>query len=701
MNILQVLPELNSGGVETGTIDLARELIKHGHRAVVVSNGGRLVDDLLSVGGVHYQIPVHEKSLFAISGAIDKIKDVIKKERIDVVHARSRVPALSAFFAARGLRVPFITTCHGYYSRHIFSRVMGWGKFVIVPSNVVARHMISNFKVPIQRIRLIPRGVDLEKFAFQKPQDKKSKTEFSIAIIGRITPIKGHVYLIRAMSKIARVIPNVKLYIIGSPPASKPKYRQELEILVKRLSLSMHVNFSGDCENIPERLKSIDLLVMPSIGEETFGRSIIEAQAAGVPVIASRIGGIIDIIDDGCNGLLVYPRDYSGLAETMLRVIKDKELQNRLSENARACVEKKFTLEAMYDKTVRVYEEALHSFKVLIVKWSALGDIILSLQALKAIRKRFPSAHIALLTSRQGIEIAGRFPYVDDFFVFKNSHGIKGVLELMETASELRRFSPDLVCDLQNNRKSHLVSFLSCAKRRVGYKSKKFDFLLNDPVDGARKIMPPVQHQFMLLEALGIGSMPKADEFPLAEREIEYSDNLIKESWIGKKQKIAGINLGASSKWQTKRWPLENIAKLSDMLAAINIRVFISGTRQDSAHAKKIIMLSKSKPFDITGKTSIVQLAAFMKRCHVFISGDSAPIHIANACGVPFIALFGPTDPGRHFQHSNSKRDDKAKVIHKKIRCSPCYRRNCRNIRCMKGITVEEVFVAVKELLKD
>ena len=701
MNILQVLPELNSGGVETGTIDFAKGLIKHGHRAVVISNGGRLLKDLLAIGGVHYQLPVHEKSPFAILSVVDKIKDIIKNERIDIVHARSRVPAISAFFAARSSGVPFITTCHGYYSKHIFSKIMGWGKFVIVPSNVVARHMIHNFKVPIERIKLIPRGVDLDKFTFTGPDDKKNKQEYAIAVIGRITPIKGHIYLIRAISKVARIIPNIKVYIIGNPPASKPKYKQELEVLVKRLSLSRHVEFSGDSDNIPDRLRGIDLLVVPSVGEETFGRVIIEAQASGVPVIASRIGGIVDIIKENYNGVLVNPRDYSALAEAMLKVIKDKELQAILSANGRSYVEKHFTLETMYDSTMKVYKEAIESFNVLVVKWSALGDIILSLPALKAIRERFPKANIALLTSRQGIEIAGRFSYIDNFFVTKNLRGINGIFELLEIASELRRFRPDLVCDLQNNKKSHLVSFLSCAGRRLGYKSKKFDFFINEAVDGARETMPPIQHQFRLLEKLGINSIPETGLFPITEQESEYADNLIKESWAGKKQKIIGINFGASGRWQTKRWPLENIARVSDLLAGGNMRVFISGTREDSAQAKKIIMLSKSKPFDITGRTSIMQLTAFIKRCDVFISSDSAPMHIASLCKVPFIALFGPTDPGRHSQHSLPESSSNSQLIYKKIKCSPCYKPSCRHMSCMKSITAEEIFAAVKKILEN
>ncbi|MDD5504252.1 MAG: glycosyltransferase [Candidatus Omnitrophica bacterium] len=699
MNILQVVPELNSGGVETGTIDLAKQLVKHGHKAVIISNGGRMLNEIVSTGIIHYCLPVHEKSPFTVLTMVDKIKDIISREGIDIVHARSRVPAFSAFFAARALGIPFITTCHGHYSRHLLSRVMGWGKFVIVPSNVVASHMIRNFKVPLQRIRLIPRGVDLDRFEFYSLSGKKNKKEFAIAIIGRITPIKGHIYLIRAMSKVARLIPHVKLYIIGAPAASKPKYKQELESLVKRLSLGAYVEFAGDCDNVAQRLKDIDLLIVPSVGEETFGRVIIEAQASGVPVIASRIGGIVDIIKENNNGILVNPRDYSGLADAILSVIKDKSLQNKLSESARDYVEKHFTLEGMYDATMKVYKEAKRSFKILVIKWSALGDIILSLASLKALRLKFPEAEIALFTSRQGIEIAGRYCYMDEFFVAKNLRFRQGLPGLLEAASELRRFAPDLVCDLQNNKKSHLLSFLSCARRRLGYKSGKLDFLMNEAIDGARDILSPVSHQFRLLEKLGIDSIPESDTLPITDKESAYADELIRESWIGPGQKIVGVNFAASGRWQTKRWGAENIAKLSDLLAADNIRVFITGLKDDSAQAKKIAALSKSKPFDITGRTNIMQLVSFIKRCDVFISGDSAPMHIAGMCGVPFIALFGPTDPKRHFQHTAID-SGKSRFIYKKPKCSPCYKCKCRRMDCMKGIMPEEVYAAVKDILE-
>jgi lipopolysaccharide heptosyltransferase II len=695
MNILQVLPELKSGGVETGTIDLAKELIRHGHRAVVISNGGKLVDELTACGGKHYNLPVHEKNPFTIISMIGSIKEIIRKEGIEIVHARSRIPGFSAFFAARSVGIPFITTCHGYYSKHFLSRVMGWGRFVIASGNVVARHMIKSFGVPRERIRLIPRGVDLEKFTYIKPDISMPKKEYTIGVIGRITPIKGHIYFIRAISKVVRLMPNIKILIIGDAPASKPKYRQELEVLIRRLSLTKYISFLGICHNIPEKMKKLDLLVMPSIGEETFGRVIVEAQASGVPVIASRIGGIVDLIKDGENGILTAPRDWSGLSEAIIRVLKDRDFRQRLSRKGRSGVEKNFTLMNMYKKTVKVYSEALHSYRILIIKWSALGDIILSLPALKAIKDKFPKAHISLLTSREGLEFIKRYPYVKEFFMIRQTGGIEGIGALLNASSELRRSSFDLICDLQNNKKSHLISFLSFTRRRVGYKSGNLDFLLTEGIDGARMNIPPVEHQFRLLKQLGIDSAPELGLLMISKQESEYADRLISESWIGKAEALVGISLNASRKWRTKSWPAEKLAKLCDILAQSRIRIVITGTKEDSIYAKRVLLLTRSKPFDITGRTSVTQLAAVIKKCQVFITSDSAPMHIALFCGVGLVALFGPTDPKRHLQPHGRYR-----IICKRLKCSPCYKPKCNDPICMKKITPEEVAFAVKELLK-
>ncbi|MBL7081950.1 MAG: glycosyltransferase, partial [Candidatus Omnitrophica bacterium] len=203
MNILQILPELNVGGVETGTRDLAKYLVEREHKSVVVSNGGALVSELEKQGSRHYLLPVHKKSIFTILWTIPKLVEIIRKEEIDIVHARSRVPAWIAFFAARLTGKVFITTCHGYYKTHFASRPMGWGKLAICPSQAIANHMNKDFGLPLERIRLVPRGVDLERFTFTLPEKKKSSV-FNIGIIGRLSPIKGHTYFLRAIARVIR-----------------------------------------------------------------------------------------------------------------------------------------------------------------------------------------------------------------------------------------------------------------------------------------------------------------------------------------------------------------------------------------------------------------------------------------------------------------------------------------------------------------
>lgn len=386
MNILQILPELNVGGVETGTLDLAKYLVKLGHKAVVVSHGGELVKELESLGAIHYQLSVHKKSIFTIIKMIPLLAEIIKKEQIDIVHARSRVPAWIAYFATRKTNTVFITTCHGYYSKHLFSQVMGWAKRVIVLSNVIARHMIEDFDVPYERIRLVPRSVDLEKFIYKSPDEKRTE-EFNIGIIARITPIKGHLHFIKAMAKVSRVIPRLKIWIVGDAPSSGQAHKEQLQILVRRLGLWHCTEFLGTQRDIPEILSHLDLLVLATVTHEAFGRVIIEAQASGVPVVATEVGGVVDIIENERTGLLVPPADPTTMSLAIIRIFKDQQLARILAENAYKKVQEKYNLELMIKTTLDIYKDALSNFKVLIIKLSSLGDIILSTAAIKAIER--------------------------------------------------------------------------------------------------------------------------------------------------------------------------------------------------------------------------------------------------------------------------------------------------------------------------
>ncbi|MFH0731369.1 MAG: lipopolysaccharide heptosyltransferase II [Candidatus Omnitrophota bacterium] len=695
MNILQVLPELKSGGVETGVVDLNKELVKKNHKSVVISAGGTLVEKIVKAGGIHYELQVDRKNPLTILGMVGKICDVIKKEDIDIIHARSRAPAFSSFLASYRENVPFITTCHGYYSNHLLSRVMGWGKFVIVASHVIAKHMIEDFGVPRERIRLIPRGVDLEKFEYTPLSSRKEHAGFTIGVIARITPLKGHKHFIRAMSKVVRTIPNAKALIIGEAPAKKEKYKLELEALVKRLSLSKNIIFLGKRDDIPQLLKTFDLLVLPTTTPEAFGRTIIEAQATGVPVIATKVGGVVDIIRHEKSGLLVAPCDWSAMSEAIIRIFKDAKLAQGLTEQARQDVEKEFNLEKMFNRTIGVYEEAKNKISILIIKISAIGDVVLSIPSLSALRKHFNKAKIVMVVGAKARKIVSNCPYVDELVIFDDAHQKGKLKKVLDIATGLRREHFDMVIDLQNNRTSRLLGFLSMAPRRIGFKNKRLDFLLTDKADGAKLKVSPVEHQFVLLRSLGIQSAPGGLELFPSESEQQKIDKVLQNEWVGEKQILIGINIGSSVNWHTKRWDTDNFIKLCRKFSQEGVRVVITGSDDDTRIAEKVISLTETKPINMVARTTLMELASLIKRCNLFISGDSAPLHIACAVSTPCIGLFGPTDSNRHLVPSGS-----VVSIQKQLPCSPCYRRMCKNAKCMQMISVDEVFEAAMKMLK-
>ena len=697
MKILQILPELNVGGVETGTVDLSKYLVRLGHKSVVVSAGGALVKELEANGAKHYTLPVNKKSVISIFKLIPKLAEIINQEEIEIVHARSRVPAWIAYFACRRTKAVFVTTCHGYYKKHFFGLVMGWAKRVIVLSNVIARHMIEDFGVPHERIRLVPRSVDLEKFKYRDPGSKRTD-EFNVGIIGRITPLKGHLHFIKAMARIARLVPRLKIWIVGDAPASKEAYKEELQILVRRLGLWHCTEFLGTQRDIPGILENLDLVVLATTTQEAFGRVVVEAQAAGVPVVATKVGGVIDIIEDGKNGLLVPPADSKSMAAAIMRIFKDPQFANELAQNAYIKVKEKYNLELMVKNTLDVYREVLNNFKILVIKLSSLGDVILSTAALRAIREKFPQGNykISFLIGEESKDILLRSPYIDELLVCDLKNKDKGLAGLWGIGRLLRKKNFDLVIDLQNSRASHLLAYLSGCINRYGYNNKKFSFLLNHTILDQKLPLDPVTHQFGILKLLGIDLLNNALELWPSSEDQKTVEELFNAQWLSQTQKVVGINISASKRWSTKLWPLEYLICLCEELGLKDVRVIITGTDEDSALATMLInSLKNTKIINACGKTSINELAVLIKKCQVFISADSSPLHIASAVGTPFVALFGPTDPRRHLPPGNNH-----VVISKKIHCSPCYKTKCRTKHCMIQISPAEVFAAVMKLLK-
>ena len=696
MNILQILPSLDVGGVETGTVDLARQLVSKGHKAIVVSSGGRLVRELDKVGARHYNLPVGKKSLFTIIKMVGALRDIIRKEDIDIVHARSRVPALVAYFACKQTNRVFITTAHGYYKKHFFSAPMSWGKYVVVASNIMARHLHDNFGVPHDRLRLIPRGVDLERFRLRGETAREGLREFVIGMVSRITPLKGHADFIRAVSILNRQIPNLRVLIVGS--ASKEKYKDDLELLIRGFGLSKTVEFVEATNDVPAVMKGLDCLVSATVTPEAFGRVIIEAQAIGVPVVATKVGGVVDIIEDGRTGLLCAPNDPKDMADKIMSLHRDSALGARLAREGRRSVEENYNLDLMINRTTALYEHAFRTRNILVIKMSAIGDVILAVPSLAAIRARFPDANIKILVGAQAREVLEHCPYINDKIIcdFKGMH--KGPRGLWHLAKELQEQCFDIVIDLQNNNKSHTLAFLSTAALRYGYDNRKLSFFLNKRIKDDAPYLDPLEHQFRVLRLADVKPIDKKLElWPSADDEAA-AEKFLADNWVKPTQRLVGINMRASVKWGTKNWPGANIASLCDALAKEALtRVVLTGTKDDVELANNICRLTKSKPIVAAGKTSIGELACLIRRFKVFLTPDSAPLHIAVAMGTPAVALFGPTDPSRHAVQSENcfiicKSDE--------LKCMPCYSPTCmKNFKCMKLITVDEVYEAMRKYL--
>ena len=688
MKILLLVPSLNTGGVETGTVDLSKSLKAFGEEVAVVSSGGTLVDELDKYGIKHYLLPIHKKSL-AFFLQIPKIIKIIVEERVDVVHAQSRVPAWIAYFACKKTGVPFVTSCHGYYSKHLFSSVMGKGKRVIVISKMIASHMQENFKVSSDRIRLVFRGVDLTKYHFNKEKYDIKKDKFIVTNIARLTPIKGQKEFIEAINILVRQKIDIEVWIVGGADTKNRGYEVELKKLVGSLGLDGKIKFLGSRRDIPEILEKTDLLVLSTQTPEAFGRVIIEAGASGTAVCATNIGGISEIIENGKSGLLFIPGDVKSIADSMFKMLKNVSFMKECAENLRHKVENEFSLERMTKETLAVYIEAVEAKNILVIKLGGIGDLILAGPSFRALRKSFPYAKISVLTNKNAEQIVKNCPYIDEVIFFDRLRD-----SFLNLVCKLRKKDFDISIDFKNNSMSHVLAFLIQARLRFGFSKGGFSFLLNNAQQLSNTDKEePVTQQFRMLGALGIKDLDNSLElWPSKENEFLIK-NILLEKNIFDRDKLVGIVIEASSSWPTKNWPLKNFVELSVKLIQAGYRVVLLG---DKFSKKNIKLFPKDRNvINFIGETTLDQLISLIKRLDVIVTPDSAPMHIAAATGTRIVALFGPTDPKRHAPPSND-----IKILSRDIKCSPCYKRACINrdtMVCLKNIGVNEVFDTIVE----
>lgn len=371
--ILQVLPRLQSGGVERGTVEITEAIRNAAMIPLVASSGGPMIPHITHAGGEHFTMPLDRKNPFIIRQNAWKLLQLIRARNVDLIHARSRAPAWSAYYAAKWAGIPFMTTFHGIYGtqtklKRRYNSVMTKGERIIAVSRFVQDHIVNEYGVDVTKIRLIPRGVDLRVFDEKKlvPDRIAQLTKLwrlpddHVPVIfcpGRISRIKGQHVLIDALAGLKNMD---FLCILAGTDTGHEDYRERLEKQIIGHGLEGKVRIADATQAMAEAYQLSDLVVVPSIKPESFGRVAIEAQAMGRTVIATNHGGAKETIIPNETGYLVQPGDAAAMAEAIRYALgRDEKTKKVMHDYAINHVQRNFSAQQMKNKTIAVYKELL------------------------------------------------------------------------------------------------------------------------------------------------------------------------------------------------------------------------------------------------------------------------------------------------------------------------------------------------------
>jgi glycosyltransferase involved in cell wall biosynthesis len=360
MKILQILPELNIGGVERGVCDLSKALVEQGHQSFVISNGGKLESSLVASGGKHISMPVHIKRFKTLKLA-KELYEVILDVNPDIIHVRSRMPAWVTYHALKKFKnnkPVHVSTFHGLYSFPIYSKVMANVDHIISISNTVEDYIKTTYKVPDEKITVIPRGCDLSEFN-QEPLDQSWKDEWYkefpqtlnkkiIMLPARITKWKGVDDFINLINLINDE--SIHGIVVGPVSKSKQKFFKKLQSKVQKLNLETKITFCGSRSDIVNVYKFADIVYNLSKTPEPFGRTTIEAASVGTKIMGWDHGGTKEILSELFPDGLVKLDDIQALKEKTLELLSDDDKKPKPNT---------FTSERMINSTLEVYRSLL------------------------------------------------------------------------------------------------------------------------------------------------------------------------------------------------------------------------------------------------------------------------------------------------------------------------------------------------------
>ena len=369
--VMQILPALNSGGVEQGVIDINNAIVRSGGRSIVVSSGGVRVHEILRNGGLHIELPIHSKNPLTMWRNAGVLRHLIRSHQVDVVHACSRAPAWCAGKAVKGTQAHYVTSCHAAHAaggplKKFYNSAIAGGDLVIAVSHFLANWLEHEFKIDPDKIRVIHRGLALEKFHPNAVTPdrlvgiaKKWRIPDGASVImlpGRLSRLKGHMYLIDALVHLGR--DDLFCVFVGSD--LEGGYRRELEKYIDAKGFSDKTRIVDNCDDMPAAYMISTVVVAPSLVPEGFGRIAIEAQAMGRPLVVTDHGGARETVLRDETGWLVKPGDVHALSQGIAEAIALTDRQRAvLATRAMSHIAANFTVEMMCARTLDVYAEVM------------------------------------------------------------------------------------------------------------------------------------------------------------------------------------------------------------------------------------------------------------------------------------------------------------------------------------------------------
>lgn len=364
LTVVQLLPALDAGGVERSTLEIAEALVRAGHRAVVVSAGGRLLPALAAVGGEHVALDIGAKSPATLA-RIGTLRRLLEQSHADIVHARSRLPAWLGRLALRGMPAParphWVTTMHGLHSPSRYSRVMASGERVICVSNTVRDHLLAHYpETDPGKLRVIARGIDAGAFARRGAVDRAARAVLAaqypqlggtgplLLLPGRGTRLKGHADAIRLLAALRGQGHDARLWMPGARAADRAAYVAELESEAARLGVAAALAITAPVSAMREAYAMSDLVLQLSRKPEAFGRTVVEALAVGAPVLGWAHGGV---------GELLHELQPAGAVPAFDQALLARRAADFLRQPPVAPATMPYTLQAMQDATLAVYAE--------------------------------------------------------------------------------------------------------------------------------------------------------------------------------------------------------------------------------------------------------------------------------------------------------------------------------------------------------